>query len=278
MAPSVEKQAWAWQPLTPRGVATFARASLGRLLLVQLIVALLAAAVTVWFLLTAWFPAITEAIRRLPDQGEIRRGTLIWRGDSPQLLAEGRFLAFAVDLNHAGTARSPAHIQVEFGQTDVKIFSLFGFVARKYPSGWTVAFNRTELEPHWGAWAPEVLALSAAAVIAGLLTTWALLATSYCLPAWLTAFYADRDLSWGGSWRLAGASLMPGALFLLVVVVLYGLAALDLIHLLLGVAGHLLIGWVYLFVSVCRLPSHPAGAPAAGNPFIEPKSPQPPSP
>src|SRR5687767_9056439 len=40
----------AWQPITFRGVAAFAGAKLGRLLLVQLIVALLTAGAVGWFL------------------------------------------------------------------------------------------------------------------------------------------------------------------------------------------------------------------------------------
>ena len=64
----------AWLPLTPPGVAAFADAPLGRLLFVQLIFALLAASAVVWFLRTAWFPALDAAIHQLPVQGEIRDG------------------------------------------------------------------------------------------------------------------------------------------------------------------------------------------------------------
>ena len=39
---NVSASTFAWEPLTPRGVAAFARARLGRLLLVQFIAALLA--------------------------------------------------------------------------------------------------------------------------------------------------------------------------------------------------------------------------------------------
>src|SRR6266404_535804 len=164
----VEKSLFAWQPLTPRGVAAFSGATLGRLLLLQLICALLTAGTGVWLLDQAWFPVIKEAINRMPAQGEIRSGKLDWRGDSPAAIAESRFLAFAVDLTHSGQARSPAHVQVEFGQSDVRFFSLFGFLQWRYPSGWRVAFNRVELEPWWGAWAPPILAIAAGSVIAGL--------------------------------------------------------------------------------------------------------------
>src|SRR5438128_2088943 len=96
----VQKPSIAWQPLTPRGVAAFARASLGRLLLVQFCIALFTEATTVWFLQNAWYPVITKAIDQLPAQGEIRSGQLDWRGDSPMPLADNSFLALAVDLAH----------------------------------------------------------------------------------------------------------------------------------------------------------------------------------
>ena len=51
---------FAWEPLTPRGVAAFARANFSRLLLVQFIVALLAAASVVWFLDDGCFPTISD--------------------------------------------------------------------------------------------------------------------------------------------------------------------------------------------------------------------------
>src|ERR1051325_2857944 len=110
----------AWQPLTPRGVAAFADAPLRRLLVVQFVFAILAAAAIVWFLTVAWFPAITSAIRQLPERGEIRAGSLDWTAESPQALADNHFLALMVDLDHTGSIRSPAHVQVEFGRREAR--------------------------------------------------------------------------------------------------------------------------------------------------------------
>src|SRR6267143_3278964 len=75
---------FAWQPITPRVVAAFAGASLGRLLLVELIVALLVAGAVLWFLAAAWFPTVRQAIHQLPEQGTIRNQRL----DSPLTFAE----------------------------------------------------------------------------------------------------------------------------------------------------------------------------------------------
>ena len=214
----------------------------------------------------AWFPTIGEAIHQLPPQGDLRSGRLDWQGETPSRLAEGRFLAFAVDLDHTGEARSPAHVAVEFGRTDCKVFSLLGYVQGAYPRGWAVAFNRTELGPWWGAWAPAILAIVAGLVVAGLMLSWACLATVYFLPAWLVGFFANRDLSLRGSWRLAGAALMPGALLLCAAILLYGWGVLDAVRLAVTAAAHLVIGWIYLFLSPLCLPRHPAAA-AKENPF-----------
>jgi hypothetical protein len=267
MNESVEKAECAWQPLTLRGVSAFAGAPLRRLLLVQFVVALVAAASVVWFLHRAWFPIIGEAIRQLPTQGELRSGRLDWQGPTPSRLAEGRFLAIVVDLDHAGEARSPAHVQVEFGRADCKVYSLFGYARAAYPQGRTVAFNRGELGPWWGAWAPAILAIAAGLVVGSLMAIWACLATVYFLPAWLVGFFANRELSLGGSWRLAGAALMPGALVMCAAMVLYGWGALDIVRLAVAAALHLVMGWVYVVASPLRLPRQ-AVATATENPFV----------
>jgi hypothetical protein len=269
----VEKPRFGWQPLTRRGVAAFAPASVGKLLLVQFMVALLAAGAVVWFLQTAWFSAIGEAITRLPAQGAIGSGTLDWPGASAVKLAENHFLALVVDLSHTGAIRSPAHLQVEFGRNDVQIISLGGYLGIAYQRDWRLMFNRRGLEPWWGAWRPALLALAAALVIGGLMLSWSLLATLYCLPAWLAGFMANRQLSLGGSWRLAGAALMPGALLLAAAILAYGLGALDLIQLAVAGAGHIVLGWVYLVASLLSLPRHRAAPARPTNPFDQPSRP-----
>ena len=207
---------FAWEPLTPRGVAAFARAKFGRLLLVQFIVALLAAASLVWFFDDGCFLTIGAAIQKLPADGKIRSGKLDWHGGSPRLLAEGRFLAFDVDLNHSGQINSTADVQIEFGRESVRVFSSlgYGYTDFFYLPDRVAPFNRTELEPLWGAWAVEILFIAGAAAVIGLLMSWWLLATVYFLPVWLLGFFANRDLNFRASWKLSGAALIPGALLM----------------------------------------------------------------
>ena len=258
----------AWEPLTPRGVAAFAHAKWGRLWLVQLLVAVAAAAGLAWAIHSCWFGIISAAVDHLPAQGSIRGGKLLWDTDSPQVLAENRFLAITVDLDHQGQARSPAHLQVEFGRSRVRVFSLLGFLDRAYPRGYTIAFNRAELIPWWGAWAPAFLAIIVGGAVAGLLGVWQVLAVLYAPAAWLVAFFANRSLTFRQAIRLAGAALMPGALAMLAAILFYALALLDPIQLLAALALHFVLGWVFVFVSPFFLPRHPeAPASPRQNPF-----------
>jgi len=258
----------AWQPLTPRGVAAFARAPLRRLLLVQFIFALAAAMAVVWFLRTSWFPTVREAIENLPARGEMKSGKLEWAGDSPQLLGEGHFLAFVVDTNHAGLLRSPAQVQVEFGRDDIYFYSLAGYSAWPYPPEWNFGANRPELKPRWGAWEPPIQWLAFGGTMAWCLASWWGLATIYFLPVWLGGFFGNRDLNFRQSWRLAGAALMPGALVMIATIVAYGFGVLDLVQVAAGVLAHFLVGWVYVFWGAWVTPKISASAAVVKNPFV----------
>jgi hypothetical protein len=258
---------FAWEPLTPRGVAAFAHAGLGRLLLVQMIVALLAAVSVAWFFHDSVFPVLHAAIDNLPATGEIRSAQLDWRGDSPKLLAEGRFLALDVDLDHSGKINSTADVQIEFGREDVWPSALLGYTEIPYPSGVIISCNRTELEPLWGAWHAVILFLAAAAAIIGLLASWWLLATLYFLPVWLLGFFVNRDLNFWRSWKLSGAALLPGALLMAADILLYDLGVVDLVQFGFIFGAHFVLGWIYLFVSLLFVPGIPATSPK--NPFAD---------
>jgi len=246
---ALNEPTYAWEPLTPRGVAAFARASLERLLVVQGIFAALAAACVVWFLSDGVFPVADAVISQLPEQGEIRAGKLDWHDESPVVLAENNLFAVSVDLEHGGKLRSPADFQLEFGKESVCLFSLFGEGEVFYPAGYVIAVNQREARPAWGAWSPNILALAAIGTFFGMLLVWLALATVYVLPVWLVCFFWNRDLDFLASWKLAAASLMPGALLMSVSLVLYELHVFDLVQFCFAVGMHLVIGWIYLFVS-----------------------------
>ena len=257
----------AWQPLTFGGVASFAEASIGRLLLLELVVASIAAASVMWFCATAWFPAIREAIARLPATGEIRNRQLEWAGPSPVRLVDGTFLSIVVDLEGTGETGQVADLQLEFGKTELKLKSLLGYAAFPYAAGSIMDLNRSDLEPWWGARQPAILAGIGALVVAGLFFSWIILATLYMGPVRLLAFFADRAVSGIGCWRLATAALMPGALFLSGAIFLYSFRRISLVGLMVASGLHLLVAWVYLAFAPRKLPRLDSTGRVAGNPF-----------
>lgn len=266
----------AWQPFTPRGVAAFAEARGSRLFFFQATLALLTALSVVWFLKAAWFPIVRSAIRALPETGSISAGKLNWQGDSPQLLAEGHFLAFVVDTNHSATVRSPAHIQVEFGRRDVRVISIGGYYSEFYYSNpQPIPFNREELEAWWGAWQPPISWLAFSGAIVWCFASWTSLTGIYFLPVWLAAFFANKRLNFSGAWKLVGAALIPGAVLMIIGTLLYGVGLFDLIQLAAVFAVHVVLGWVYVIWAVLVLPKVAIKA-SEDNPFrTESSEPQP---
>ena len=265
----------AWEPVTPRGVAAFAYASLGRLCAVQLVVALLAAVAVAGFLKTNWFPVVREAIRQLPEGSEVRNQQLTWRGPAQTRLAESGFLALAVNLDAPASFDGAADVRIELRKAQIQCRSLLGYLPLDYPGGWIIAVDRNNLEPWWGAWELPILGGVAAITVAVLLVNWALLATLYCPAIYCLGFLRDRDLTWSGSWRVAGAALMPGALFFTLGIAAYSLRGLGLVHLSVIFMLHVVIGWIYVFVVPFFL-RRGAAVPSTGNnpfaPAAKPKS------
>lgn len=259
-------QSFAWEPITPSGIAAFANASFRRLLLVQSCVALLVALAVSWCLVSALFPLCREAIENLPERGAIRAGVLDWPAETPRILAANRFVSLAVNLHEGDSARTTSHLDLELGFESCRIALLAGAVRLPYPKGYDVAFNRPELEPMWGAWRPFLAAAVFVLWIAGLMFTWAVFATLYAGPLWLTAFFTNRELSLPGSWRVAGAALMPGALFMAGAILLYRFGWFNLTQFFSAVAVHLLLGWVCLVAVLFFFP-RVSNASGRANPF-----------
>lgn len=264
MSETAQPERKAWQPFTPQGVARFAHAYTNRLLVIQLISAFIVAASLVWFLGSCYSPVILEAIQKLPDEAKISQQEL--KGLPPGALAEGRFLSIGVE----GTENpfsGVGDIQIRLGPTLLNICSLMGCLEVPYPKGWMVSLARSSVEPRWGAWKPMLLAGIGLAVMLYLMAVWVVLGFILMWVPKLIAFYADRQVTWLGSFKIACAAHLPGALFTAFIIVLYGLGALDLIRFLILFAVHLPIGWVYLLAAPIFLPKHPEKAVEQKNPF-----------
>jgi hypothetical protein len=257
--------------LTPRGVAAFSRAPLGRLFLVQLIVALLVAGSVTWFLAAVWFPPTREAIRQLPDTGLIQNQRLSTPRSITEPLVENRFLAFVVDVDGTGIPSLATDLRVEFHRQDFALCSLLGCLRIGYPKNSTVQFNRPELESWWAAWELTIYSAAGFGVVIWLLASWLVLATLYCPVARMYAFFKDRQLTVLGSWKLASAALLPGAVLTAAGIVIYGAGLIDVLQFLFFWALHLMVGWVYLFASPLRLPRASDATAAPRDPFAKPR-------
>ncbi len=256
-----------WQPLTFGGVASFAGAGFGRLLIIQFIVAMVVAGSASCFLTTAWLPVVDKAIARLPEKGGIRHGQLDWTGPSPCLLAAATFLSIAVDVENSQPTGQSADVQLELHLNGLKIRSLLGYLPIPYPKERALALNRAEIEPRWGAWRPFLLVGIGAAVAVGVWVLWLALATMYSLPLRLLTFYSDRDVSWLGCWRLAGAAQLLGALLMSGGILLYAFNRLNLIGLLFAWLLHIVSAWIYAGVASTRLPRLAGSVRGGDNPF-----------
>ncbi len=258
----------AWQPFSFGGVAAFARAPFGRLFLAQFTTAAAVAACLVWLLARQWCPVIETAIRQLPPEGAIiHEGRLTWPAREANVLAETHFLAIVVSPSELDDTGQTADLQLEFSESQFRIGSLFGYLAWPYPENRQLPLTRGASEPWWGAWKPVLLAGVAAGTIVWLLFVWVVLAMLGTLVVQLVSFFADRESTRAGRWKLAAAALLPGAWIFAMGLVLYGLEWLPLLGLLLVTAVHLVVSWVYLFFAPFFLPRVPTQATTAANPF-----------
>jgi hypothetical protein len=255
----------AWQPFTPRGIAAFSVATLSRLVAVQLAGAALIVIALLCALQVAWVPVIDDAIQQLPDAGSIRRGELNFGGESPKRLAGNSRFGVAVDLAGTREAGQVADVEATFEKSRVVLRGPFGAAWRRYDPNYVISFNRPELAPAWDAWRWPALALLAVGTVLALFAMWWALALIYSPLVKFIAFFLDRAVTWRGAWRVSGAALMPGAVLMMVALLLYGYGVINLLRFGLLYALHGVTGLVFVFTTPWFLPKF--STPLASNPF-----------
>jgi hypothetical protein len=257
----------AWQPFTPQGIASFARTTLGRVLTLLCVVALLTSGSAVWFLKTAWFPTIRAAIQELPNEGQISHQELKTPRTTTDPLAEHRFLGFVVLVSQGEGTDLSSHIAVKFRKQTFELCSIFGCARFRYPADWNIEFSRLALEARWGAWEPVITAIAAIGSFLGLLSLWIVVGFVYSFIPWLIALIKKRDLTWAGSWRMCCAALMPGALLFVLGIWIYGLGMLHVLQFVIVAVAQIVAGWVWIGFGVRVLPARPPRARRKANPF-----------
>jgi hypothetical protein len=258
----------AWQPLTFGGVAAFATAKLGRVLLAGFLAAVIFAACFVWFLQRDYSPIILRAIQQMPESARVADGRL--RGVPDNLITESKLLAIAVTPGSSAEIGQDADIQIQLRKTDFCVNSIFqpnrGLLF-DYDRGDSLKLSRSTLEPWWGAWHPVMLAGAAVGAMVFLFAIWVLLATVYMLPGKFITWFADRNLSWLGAWKLSFAAMTPAALVMTFGFFLYGWHAIDLVQLSFFWVAHLVMGWVYVIGATLKMPRLLPRSVPKQNPF-----------
>lgn len=258
----------AWQPLTFGGVATFASARAGRVLLVGLLAAVAFGICFVWLFQHDYSPIILQAIQQMPESAKVADGRL--QGVPNTLISESKLLAIAVTPESSAEIGQDADIQLQLRQTDFCVNSSFqpdwGLLF-DYERASSLNLSRSALEPWWGAWRPVLLAGAGGAAVILLFFSWVVLGTVYMGPAKFIAWYADRNLSWRGAWKLNFAALVPAGMVMTFGVFLYGWHAIDLVQLSFFWLAHLVMGWVYIVGAVFALPRLFSPGRPKKNPF-----------
>ncbi len=262
----------AWQPMTPGGAAAFGAASWGRLGIFLALFGAFIALGVVWLVHTAVFPVIGEGVKKLPASGRVSAGALAWSAGSPVLLAEGRVIAFAVDLEHTGAVHVPSDLFVQFGRNTWRISSIAGFAEWPYRRDVLMEFNRPVLEPWWGAWRVPILWLVFLGAMLLLMAWWVVQATLYLPIALLLAFYTDRAAKIAAMWRVCAAAILPASLMVYLGIVLYGGAMISLVTFCLLVAGHVPLGIAFVVAATLALPREKGLHGSSKNPFSGRKS------
>jgi hypothetical protein len=245
----------AWQPLTFGGVAAFASARLGRLLLLGLVSSAIFGGGLVWFLDRDYCPVVLQAIQKMPDSARVADGKL--QGVPDNLISESKLLAIAVTSERAAEIGQGADVQLQVRQKDFCVSSIFRpdwGLEFNYDRGSALNLSRSAVEPWWSAWQPVLLASAGVRAVVAVFASCIVLAAIYSAPAKFAAWFADRDLSWTGAGRLCFAAMMPGALVMTFAVVLYGSQAIDLVKLSFFWLAHLVVGWVYVAGGVWARP------------------------
>jgi hypothetical protein len=238
----------AWQPCTFGGVAAFAQAPWRRLLAVQVAFALLFAASAVWFLSHCCAPVITEQIAKMPEGACLTNGALA--GFPDVLSSESKFLSITIAADEEADLDQSADLQIVLRTNRMEISSLLrsalGSLVLDYDDQIALDLSRSHLDPLWGAWRPVLLVAAGFGAVLCLLVLWPLLGIVYAPVAKLIAWFCDRQLDWGGAWRLSSAALLPGSVLPALGLLLYGCRLVDIFGLGYVNSVHFLVGWIYL--------------------------------
>ncbi|MCP5524019.1 MAG: hypothetical protein H7A46_20985 [Verrucomicrobiales bacterium] len=268
-----------WLPLTPGRAARMAVFRRGWLAVIALLTSALIGGAAWRLVHVGWFPAVEEAILRMPPGAALDGGVLKWPEGGRRMLADNMYLSAAGGAEADAPGVQAADLHVEFTSRAVWITWMAGHLRLAYPAGYVIDLDPGVLDPLWRAWRPH---LYAAVFLGTTLLTWLVWGMMALVLAPVLSGMGrvlGRRAGLVTGWWVAVASFLPGSALLAVAIYLYGFrylslpVALGVLLLLLGITVPMLLiapwclprqGTETPFDEPDREPTH---EPQPGNPF-----------
>jgi hypothetical protein len=261
------------QPFTFTGVARYASAGIGRLLLTALIFALPGAAVIARVAAHCWWPVITEAVESLPENARIHDGALQAEEQDARLLAANQFLSLQLTASEKWQESSPVDFAVQLGKYELMVSSLFGDTALSYPGNSVIILNRATVWPIWGAWKVPLLAGLFIGGLVSLIISWFALGVVYAPVVLLIGGIARRQLSFARAWKVAVAAQWSASLLMIFALALYSTGEIGVLFVLIMLVAHFIPPILNLLIAPFFLPkaAHEKRGKEKDNPFVTEK-------
>jgi hypothetical protein len=255
------------QPFTVGGVAGFAHARIGRLLLASMIFGVLTGLAVMFLGARGWAPALDEVVAALPETGAIQNGSLRWPERSGRLLGANRFLSLEVVLNDAPRESASADLSIEVHPTYFLFRSVLGAMTLPYPAMFNLALDRPTAVPAWGAWRMPALVALVPMTAVLLIVTWSALAIPYTLFALPIGALFRRDLSFRSAWKLCVAAQLPGSLLMTFALALYASGQVSVLFVIIMLVAHFIPTVLYILCAPLLAPKRAPIGPPGKNPF-----------
>ncbi len=259
--------AGAFLPVTPRAIAAYKNLKTINFIAYWLFYAVVCSLAITFVFERCVISFVSRAITNLPQSGEVVTGRLNgWETNGISTLIESRFISIYVNSSNNDDLSDAADLQIVFAKDELRLRSLLGWLAVKYPKWLRLPLNYKQLWPIWGAYQTAIITGVFLCSVVLLLASWTILALVYSnILIFIARILKRLTGGRGGAFKIAGATLIPGALIMTMGLLSYSFVYIDLISLLIVFVCHIVIAWIYLILSVFYLPIRPA---ESKNPFI----------
>lgn len=253
-----EKGSIAFLPFTFGGIARFGYAKRVYLLTVEIIVALFCSLCVVWFFCGTYFPVVGTAIDALPDGPvKIANGFLIWEDERDGVLAQSPKLSIVVRAYKTSPRLGrESDLALELSEQEVRLYSFGRYTPIPYGQK-EFSLERQRAIPWWEAWMGPIIFWVWFISFFSLIFIWQCFSFLYMFIIKGIAWIARRKITWSGSYTMAGATLMLGAILMGIAILGYGADYYGLPGLVIATIIHFLPAWIFLLICPFLLPRLP---------------------